>query len=197
MTTVGTGAATDGRAATALGGEEGHDGAEARADGARTEGPATDPRRANPAPTRRPRRAAPRLAEQQRISPLPTPDDERAQRSIHAERICTAARSREAAGRRRRPRRWPDGKKKGECCLLCSATATNDATGRGKNGFGARRCRPQEQNRCSQGQRSGDEGGGAGSTQPGALIPCHKWRLVVLIEAQRAIYIEYMRHPKP
>ena len=26
---------------------------------------------------------------------------------------------------------------------------------------------------------------------------CHKWRLVVLIEAQRAIYIEYMRHSKP
>jgi len=40
------------------------------------------------------------------------PDDERARRSIHAERIYTAARSREAAGRRRRPRRWPDGKKK-------------------------------------------------------------------------------------
>ena len=26
---------------------------------------------------------------------------------------------------------------------------------------------------------------------------CHKRMLVVLIEAQRAIYIEYMRHPKP
>jgi len=26
---------------------------------------------------------------------------------------------------------------------------------------------------------------------------CYEWRLVVLIEAQRAIYIEYMRHPKP
>ena len=30
-----------------------------------------------------------------------------------------------------------------------------------------------------------------------AVIPCYKWRIDILIEAQRAIYIEYMRHPKP
>jgi len=34
-------------------------------------------------------------------------------------------------------------------------------------------------------------------SKPRALIACYNRRLDVLIEAQRAIYIEYMRHPKP
>ena len=92
----------------------------------------------------------PRLAERRRISPLPTPDDERARRSIRARQICTAA----VEGPRRRRRREGDGRSAtgGGRMKMAATSSRRIRDGRTAATGGARR---------TQGRRAEDGGDGS------------------------------------
>jgi len=83
-----------------------------------------------------------------------------------------------------------EGEKNGYVCCCCF-----DSIYKGM-GLGLKEMPPLGARRSSQGQRSNDEEGWRTVSRTMALLPCHKWMLLVLIEAQRAIYIEETPNPK-